>query len=411
MNVRLAIVATHPIQYYAPLFRRLAERGVLNVHVFYGWAGASLDGVRDPGFGLSVRWDVPLLNGYEFTFVPNRSRDPGTQHFRGLDNPDLIPSLLAWQPDVVLVFGWAHRSHLRALRALHGRVPILFRGDSTLLDERPGVRRLARRAWLTWVYRHVDLALYAGQHNREYFLRHGLGEDQLAWVPHAVDNERFAASDEERREEAESWRAAEGIPKGATTVLYSGKLETVKAPGVLLRAFRTAAAGEDHLVFVGSGPLESALRAAAEGDPRIHFLGFQNQSRMPVVYRLGDIFVLPSRSETWGLAVNEAMACGRPVIVGDRVGCAPDLVHPGKNGLVVPANDPDALGAALRGLSDDPALRRAMGSASREIIRDWSIERAALSIEEQVYRSFSAPPARPRQLMSASSPPVGTGPC
>jgi len=373
---RLAIVSTHPIQYYAPFFRQLSAREGLDIQVFYGWEGPST-GDYDPGFDEEVTWDIPLLDGYPHTFLENESSDPGTHHFRGLVTPDLVPSIEAWGADAVLVYGWNYWSHLAALRHFHGRVPVLFRGDSTLLDETPGPRRWARRLALRWVYRHVDRALYVGQNSRAYFEAHGLSEDQLTWVPHAVDNTRFAdAADAE--EKARRWRDEVGIPDEAPVILFAGKLGEKKAPDVLLDAFLQLENEEAHLAVVGSGPMEEALREEADGHPRVHFLGFQNQSRMPVVYRLGDVFVLPSRGpgETWGLAVNEAMACRRPVVVTEKVGCAPDLVDEA-NGRVVPPEEAGALVDALDDLLADRDRLRAMGRRSAERIQYWSIPAAA----------------------------------
>jgi glycosyltransferase involved in cell wall biosynthesis len=373
---RLAIVSTHPIQYYAPYFRQLSAREGLDVRVFYGWEGPST-GDYDPGFDEEVTWDIPLLDGYPHTFLENESDDPGTHHFRGIVTPDLVPSIEAWGADAVLVYGWNYWSHLAALRHFHGRVPVLFRGDSTLLDETPGPRQWARRLALRWVYRHVDRALYVGQNSRAYFEAHGLSDDQLTWVPHAVENARFAdAPDAEAK--ARRWREKIGIPEEAPVVLFAGKLGEKKAPDVLLDAFLQLEKQEAHLAVVGSGPMEEALRDEAEDHPRVHFLGFQNQSRMPVVYRLGDVFVLPSRGpgETWGLAVNEAMACGRPVVVTEKVGCAPDLVDDA-NGRVVPAEEADALAVALDDLLAERGRLRALGRRSAERIRYWSIDTAA----------------------------------
>ena len=382
-RLRLAVVATHPIQYYAPLFRRLAERRVVDVRVFYEWEGSASTATHDPDFGQAIQWDVPLLDGYSHEFVPNRAADPGTHHFSGLDNPDLVPRVLAFRPDAVLVFGWNFKSHMRLLRALHGRVPILFRGDSTLLDERPGPRRLARRLWLRQVYRHIDLALYVGQHNRDYFRAHGLSDERLAWAPHAVDGARFA--DPAAETEALAWRRTLGIPDGAPTFVFAGKLEPKKAPDVLLDAFLNLDQPDAHLVIVGSGPLETVLRARAQGHAAVHFVGFQNQSRMPAAYRLGDALVLPSRSETWGLAVNEAFESSRAAVVSDRVGCAPDLVRQGETGAVVPAGDVSALAEALRLVAAD--RDRAMGQAARRLIAAWSMERLAETVEGAVART------------------------
>ena len=147
---RLAILSTHPIQYYAPLFRALHD-GPLDIHVFYGWEGMARSEATDHGFGVKVQWDIPLLDGYPHTFLENRSKVPGTHHFNGIDSSEVIEQIEKWRPDALLVFGWNYRSHLRALRHFHGRIPILFRGDSTLLDEVPGPKTWLRRIILKWI--------------------------------------------------------------------------------------------------------------------------------------------------------------------------------------------------------------------------------------------------------------------
>ena len=383
MARRLAIITSHPIQYYAPLFRTLADRDPLDIHVFHGWKGAT-ESAYDPGFEDDVQWDISLLDGYDYTFVPNTSSDPGSHHFRGLVNPGLIPDIESWGPDALLLFGWAYQSHLRALLHFSGDVPIFFRGDSTLLDEQGGLRTGLRRLFLRWVYRHVDVALYVGENNRAYFEAHGLSDEQLTWVPHAVENQRFKNVPDAGRK-ALQWRRELGIPDDAVVILFAGKFESKKAPDTLLDAFLKCDNTKAHLALAGSGPMEEELRGRAGGRPEVHFLGFQNQSRMPVVYRLGDVFVLPSRGpgETWGLAVNEAMACGRPVVVSDRVGCAPDLVGR-ETGFVVPAGDTGALRRRLETLVDDKELRCRMGRKAQAQIKDWSIRQAARRIERTI---------------------------
>lgn len=380
---RLAILSTHPIQYYAPLFRAVAQGDALDVHVFYEWEGAA-GGAHDPGFDADVTWDIPLLEGYPHTFMRNSSSDPGTHHFRGIVNPNLVAAIRNYQPDALLIFGWNYWSHLKALWTFSGEIPIFFRGDSTLLDESPGVRKWLRRAWLSWVYRHVDVALYVGSNNRAYFKAHGLSDEQLRWVPHAVDNRRFAEPPSDAEVNATAWRQELGIPPDAPTVVFAGKFYKKKAPDLLLEAFLLLDASCCHLLFAGNGRMEQVLRKKAASAGNVHFLGFQNQSKMPTVYRLGDVVVVPSRSETWGLAVNEAMACSRAVIASTRVGCAPDLIEPGENGFVFEADNPQDLARRLQQVVENRDRARAMGRASRQRIRDWSIDAAAQRLEEAV---------------------------
>lgn len=382
---RLAIIVSHPIQYYAPVFRELTSLGVLEVCVFYTWSQTHDRRVFDQGFGKEVAWDVPLLNGYTFQFVQNTAENPGTEHFSGLKNPTLIPEIERWGAEAVLVYGWCHQSHLEALRHFKGRIPVFFRGDSTLLDARPWWRNRLRRLFLSWVYRHVDVAICVGSNSRDYFAWCGLPAERIAFAPHSIDTLRFGAESEAHERAAAAWRERLGIPPPAAVCLFAGKLQRKKNPDRLLEACARLGASM-HLIVVGNGELESDLRERARGLPQVHFEPFQNQSAMPTVYRLGDVFALPSGwDETWGLALNEAMACGRALLASDRVGGARDLITPGRNGWIFESGNAAALEQALRAaaaLGHDGL--RSMGAASRAASEAWSTEESARRMGETI---------------------------
>lgn len=394
--VRLAIVSTHPIQYYAPQFRALARMPGLETKVFFTLSQSAQGPVMDTGFGRAVEWDIPLLEGYEHEFVPNVASPATTARFRGLRNPDLTPAIERWDPDAVLIFGWNSQSHLNALRTFKGWLPVLFRGDSTLLDDRPGWRRIARRFVLSWVYRHVDLAIAVGSNNRDYYRWCGVPDGRIAFAPHAVDTARFADASGASEARAAQWRAELGIRDDEPTVVFAGKLTSKKDPLLLLEAFRHCGV-RGHLVFAGNGALEEELRRRAADRADVHFLPFQNQSAMPAVYRLGSVFALPSRGpgETWGLALNEAMACGRPVIASSKVGSARDLVKEGINGWTFESGDVAALTRVLReALSCDVCTLRQMGANARQESAKGSIEAAAEGIARAVWSVVGAADTR-----------------
>ncbi len=397
--LRLAIVSTHPIQYHAPLFQALGESRAVHPRVFFTWSQTAGAGVEDPGFGKTIAWDIPLLEGYEHEFVPNVARRPGSGRFWGLRNPELTHRIESWRAEAVLVFGWNSASHLGALRHFKGRIPVFFRGDSTLLAGGGAWRARMRRAVLSWVYRHIDVAIAVGSNNRDYFRWSGVREERIAFAPHAIDTERFSDPDGEHSARAARWRVELGIAPPARAILYAGKLTPTKNLPRLVRAF-CGAGTPGHLILVGNGPLEPQLRALAGGRADVHFLPFQNQRAMASVYRLGDVFALPSLGETWGLAVNEAMACGRPVVVSDRVGGARDLVNEGVNGWVFEAEDAAALTAAIRrALGCEPEALGAMGDAARRTSAQWSIAAAAEGIERAVVGfGAGAAPARPAAI-------------
>lgn len=366
---KLAIVTSHPIQYNAPWVKLLAQGGIIDVKVFYTWSQWNSGNNFDTGFGKVVQWDIPLLDGYEYSFIENVSSNPGTGHFKGLVNPGLNKAIEDWGAEAVLVFGWSFQSHLNCLRFFHKKIPVLFRGDSTLLGEKPGMKRLLRRIFLTWVYRHVDVALYVGLNNKDYFKAHGLKEKQLVLTPHAIDNTRFADPDGSLDQKAKEWRAKLGYTTEDIIILFAGKLEYQKDPHTLIKLARLLNDKRIKILVVGNGNMEAELKQAASGLHNIRFVDFQNQSIMPVVYRLGDIFILPSVSETWGLALNEAMACGLPVIASDQVGGAIDLIRPGENGFIFPRGDVEKLNERLMGCLTG---LKEMGQRSKALIKNWS---------------------------------------
>ena len=383
---KLAIISTHPIQYYAPVFRALAGLTEIDLRVFYTWSQAATDSVFDPGFGTEVKWDIPLLDGYAYQFVRNVANRPGLNHFGGLNTPTLVREIEAWRPDAVLVYTWNSRSHLHALRHFKGKLPVLFRGDSTLLDGRAWWRALLRRVFLTWVYSHVDIAIAVGTHNKAYFAWCGLPPQRIALAPHSIDTVRFAAEPARQEEIAMELRRKLGLTPEAMVILYAGKLQPKKNPGLLLDAFAALKDGS-HLVFVGNGELEVKLKRKAETIENVHFMPFQNQSVMPAVYRLGNVFVLPSQGpeETWGLALNEAMASGRAVIASTKVGGACDLIQPNRNGWIFESGDRKALENVLRlAINGGRPGLHAMGRAAQASSVHWSTEESARRIGEVV---------------------------
>jgi glycosyltransferase involved in cell wall biosynthesis len=386
---KIAIISSHPIQYNAPVFKLLTQRNKINIKVFYSWGDKVLERKFDPGFGRIIEWDIPLLDGYEYEFVKNTSSNPGSHHFKGIINPTIIHDIELYNPDAILIMGWNFKSHLKIIRHFKEKKKIIFRGDSTLLDESTGFsfKKIARRIFLSWVYRHVDIALYVGSANKAYYLKHGLYNDQLFFAPHAIDNSRFINQSNANKEIVAGKRKTLGIPADAIVFLFAGKFEPKKNPGILIDAFVKLNNPDTHLLLVGNGVQEETLKMKVATQKRniadrIHFMSFQNQSDMPDIYRIGDIYCLPSQGpgETWGLAVNEAMACSKAVLVSDKCGCNIDLVKEGVNGYIVKSNDIDDLYEKM-GMIISNNRSEEMGRQSFEIIQEWSYEKICVAIE------------------------------
>jgi glycosyltransferase involved in cell wall biosynthesis len=327
----------------------LRTHTTLEFRVFYLW-DFGVQARRDRCFGVTFAWDVDLLSGYDSEFVPNVARRPSADRFWGLRNPELPARLAAWQPNAVLLFGYAYASHLQTiLWARRHRVPLVFRGDSHFLGRPtpswPSVWLLRR------LYRQFAAVTYVGRANREYFEKLGVPSTKLFFAPHTVNHEHFDASRPEYRAAAVGLRQSLGLSPETRVVLYAGKFHPEKQPLALLESFLALRPPGAALVFVGDGEERELLKARARQAPpgTVHFLPFANQSAMPACYLLADVFALPSRGlyETWGLAVNEAMHMGVPCLVSDRVGCQQDLITDGETGWVFRAGDRAHLQAKL----------------------------------------------------------------
>jgi glycosyltransferase involved in cell wall biosynthesis len=334
---RLAIVVSHPVQYYAAWYRALARDTDLEVFFCHRQDAA---GQAAAGFGVEFEWDVPLLEGYSFTWLENRARRPSVSRFSGCDTPDIRTVISRSRFDACIVSGWYLKSYVQAIRACRAAgVPVLLRGDSQLGTRRHPAWRAAKYVPYRWLLTRVSGHLYVGQANRDYLRHYGVAEDRLFFTPHFVDNDFFASRASAARAERldVALRRSVGLPDDARVFTFVGKLIQKKRPADFVRALAAMPAGPNRPwgLIVGSGPLQSDLQAlAASLDAPVRFAGFRNQTELPSCFAAADAIVLPSDAgETWGLVVNEAMACGLPAVVSTAAGCSRDLVDDGATGF------------------------------------------------------------------------------
>ena len=377
---RLAVVNSHPIQYFAPLYAYLNQDPALEVTALY-CSDISLRGGVDPGFGRAVKWDIDLLAGYRPVFLGETAarRVPGG--FWSLVCPEVWAEVRSGRYDAVLLHGYAYAADLLAFFAARSRgLPVFLRSETHLGLRRAAWKRRLRDSVLAVAARFVDGFLAIGTANREYYRHLGVPERKIFDVPYTVDNDRFMAAADLTEAERTAVRDRFGLRPGRPVVLFASKLMPRKHPDDVVRAvarLRDEGVGAS-LLLVGTGEMETALRSlvAQYGlEDVVSFGGFVNQAELPRVYAASDVFVLPAENEPWGLVVNEVMCAGMPVVVGADAGCARDLVHDGQNGLLVPAGDVGALVNALRRLLESEAERAAMGRKGREIVTGWSYER------------------------------------
>ena len=382
---RLAIIAGHPVQYVAPWLAQLAKSKDVEIHVFYLWDFGVVE-AKDPGFGITLEWDIPLLEGYSYSFIPNISSDPGNHHFMGYINLTLAERVAEWKPDVVFLMNYAFFSYcLFLLDWRTWRWPILFRGDSHDVGRRKRFAVHFSKLIRKIVFSRFSAFLDVGKNNRNYLLASGVPRRKLFHSPHAIDNQRFQAAMPDAVCQAKTLRSNLHIRKDQILIAFVGKLIPIKRPFDLLRAFSLLSPKiRQHaaLLFVGEGKLKADLRSASRASAleNVHFLDFQNQSAMPSIYSAADLLVLPSQQETWGLVVNEAMNLSCPALVSDHVGCSPDLILPDQTGWTFETGNVLSLQNYLEKAISNPVSLKQMGINAARHISQYSYDAASAGL-------------------------------
>jgi glycosyltransferase involved in cell wall biosynthesis len=378
------IFDSHPVQYKAPVYRRLAQLRPGSFRVVYA-TDVTARGHRDREFGEVVAWDTPLLEGYDHLVLHNERGTPFTG-FRSLSGRGVFGVLQRERPRAAILSEFLYAFDLAAwLGCLALRIPIWIRQETQ--DEafaRPAwksaVRALAYRA----AYAPVAHAFAFGVLNREHLVRHGVAPERISFARYATPEPPGVNA-----AQRDAWRTTVrkrfGIAPEETLVLFSGKFIDKKNPALLLAALGLLPAEERNrfrVLFVGAGPLETELRAQAAAFPgRVDFAGFINQSEIASVYAAADLLVLPSRraGETWGLVVNEALQAGCGVVMTDAVGCHREFGG-WERVRVIAEGDAQACANALRDLARFP---RSFDWCAAPM-RDYSVEAAAQAIAQRL---------------------------
>jgi len=387
-RVRLAYLVSHPIQYQAPLLRRIAREPDIDLTVLFG-SDFSVRSYKDQGFGVDVQWDTPLLDGYKHEFLPTL-RDTGTVSSTSPISRGLYPRLRGSGAtpafDALWVHGYASVNALQGILLANALgIPVLMRAESWLADRPRSAWKLALKKLFLRTLRHgLAATLPIGLVNREYWQHYFGPEFPQFLMPYAVDNGYFAA----RAAASHSPREELGLDPERPVILFASKLQERKRAIDLVRAYETLLprlhGPAPYLVIVGDGEEREALDAYIRDHnlAGVRLTGFRNQSELPGFFAMSDVFVLPSRHEPWGLIVNEAMAAGCAVIVSSDVGSGFDLVTPGVEGQIVPVEDVPALANELFNVLDEPGKANRMGQSAVERINAWSFEQDVLGLRE-----------------------------
>jgi glycosyltransferase involved in cell wall biosynthesis len=388
---RVLAIASHPVQYSAPLFRLMAQHPQLDFHVAYCTLRGA-EAAHDPEFGTSIKWDVPLLDGYLWTHVPNRGS--GSESFFGLYNPGLWKFIRQGHFDAVLCFtGYPRASFwISYCAAKLSHTAFLFGADAITLsplDGRQWKRSVKRLLWPA-LFRLADQVIVPSSGTRDLMRSLSIPDPQITLTPYVVDNDWWLA--QSARVDRDSIRASWGASKSDVVILFCAKLQPWKRPQDLLSAFSRANLSNALLVFAGEGPLRQSLETEAARlgiADRVRFLGFANQTQLPAIYTASDLLVLPSAYDAFGVVVNEAMLCGCPVIASDCVGAARDLIAPVCPEFVFRCGDIETLAALFSKIARDPALLQRVRQLGLAHLQTWTPQRNVAATVDAVRRAVS----------------------
>jgi glycosyltransferase involved in cell wall biosynthesis len=384
--VRIAVVVSHPIQHFAPLHRELAALPGVELKVFFcaNWGSQTY---FDRDFATEFKWDIPLLDGYSFEFLPGKSK---TKLFGLLsaDNPSITSALDAFQPDIVQVFGYAHRTMWRAVAwSRRNKRPALLYSDSNASAQRGLVRRIAKAVIVGFFYRRVDGALFVGDNNYQYHRRYGISGDRLFPCALPIDRDRLIRSAGDAPGARREIRARHRIPEDAFVAVFSGKLTARKSPVDLLRAIHrcNSRGAEIWALFAGEGTERRAMEEMIR-ELKIQtavLAGFVNQSSIGKYYAASDVLVVPSAYDPHPLVLPEAGCFGLPVVVSDRLGCIgqSDTARDGSNALIYPYGDTEELAKCLSRLRSERDLYSSMSQAALQIAESQDVSVTAQALK------------------------------
>ena len=380
---KLIVIASHPIQYYAPLYRCMAARGATNLKVVY-LSDAGAKGHQDPGFARRVEWDVPLMEGYEVCVLQPGS-DITARNFWSSHSSELTSVLAREKPHWILLYGYSSRMNWVALQwAKKNGVEVAYSSDSNIRDPQRKIVRPFKRGVLRWFFSRVDAFFSPSEANVEYLLHYGASPDRISRIPFAIDVNRFSPADDVETDKTRPY-----------DFVWAGKFQPFKRAADFIEALAMIAnrnACRIRARVIGDGSCRPALEMQASQLPSnctVDFTGFCNQKGMPAALQSAAVLVFTSSKEPYGLIATEAAAAGLALIVADNIGCVGStvLAQPGVNALCYPCGDITALADAMERLMINTTQRGQMQKESMRIAKTHDISCAAEAIERALSAS------------------------
>lgn len=382
---KILIINSHPIQYFAPLYKYLNTDKDVEVIVVY-FSDISLRNNIDKGFNQKIVWDIDLLEGYKSFFIGNY-KNKNVLNFFSINTFEIFKFIKKNQFDIIWFHGYNYLSFIVALlSAKINKIPCYLRGETHLFLEKKFINKIFHKLITKILFKLFNGFFSIGTANKEYYLNNGINEEKIFMLPYSIDNKRFTRASKLSDTEKKIYKKSFGINNNSPIVLYASKLTKRKN---ILDLIQSAIILKDqkvdfNLLIIGSGELENEIRKLIIKHKleNIIMMGFVNQSKMPIIFGISDIFVLTSDNEPWGLVVNEAMCARLPIILAKNIGCSYDLLRNDQNGFLINSKQPDILSKKLKYLIQNKSKRIKMGEKSYEIIMNWSYEEVLLGLKK-----------------------------
>ena len=367
-KIKVVIIVTHPIQYYVPWYCSIDEHKCIDLKVIYGVLPDQYTQGED--FGVPFQWDIPITEGYNWSVIGGNVRSPGINSYRPLFNCSLYKIIKSENADIMIITGWQSSYLVQAV--LIGKIlniPMLIRGEANDLKERNIIKIIIQAVFLKL----FNGYLYIGDNNKKFYIARGVKKEKLFHAPYCVDSARIKVNEKYNKNNKLELRKKYGVDPKNTCFIFSGKLVPKKRPIDILKALKILTNnghGDVEILIVGDGILNDILKNYInDNDLNVTLAGFINQKSISEVYQLADCLILPSDSEeTWGLVVNEAMACKLPVIVSNQVGCVIDLVEGKNTGEIYDMGNISQLSKCMEKIIKNPKKYKKWGQNARSLI-------------------------------------------
>ena len=325
----IAIISTHPIQYQVPLFKKLNSSKIC-VDVFYASKQNLSSRKKDLEFNVNFKWDIDLLNGYNKFFSLNQKNqiDSWKLSFNYLEQ-----KLKKKNYDAILIFGWNNLLYWKSFFiAKKHKIPIILRVETNLKSQTSFIKSKIKFLILKILFKHIDYFLFIGKLNKKFYKYLNVPNKKLFPGPYFVDNDFF-----KKKTLLNSSIKKKLNLNNKKICLFVGKFIERKNPIEYIKLAKIFNTNPTiHFLMVGDGFLKSDCKKYIKHNRinNITILGFKNQSELRQIYQISNLLILPSKYETWGLVINEAMACGIPVITTNKSGASYDLIKNDLTGYI-----------------------------------------------------------------------------